>query len=387
MNEFQILKSQKNNNKKIIYKGYIHNFDKKYENFISFRCVRRDCLGRLRTNIDMTEILTFKSHYHEEEKSRLVKLKNNIILKNDAENTNNDFHETLNKILIEGNEEEKSFVGKYDSMRDYFIKLRNRNKFPVVKDNKKMLELYKYTLDGELFLQYYNNSYDKNECLLFSTDRNLQILRKSNLWMSDGTFYSSPKEYSQVYIIYCNAFGKIIPTIYILMKSKSENAYSIVFNKIKELTNSGPKMILIDFETSVYNAISNVFPEVEIRGCNFHLNQIVVRFMNEKKIIENYKKDLNFKKYVKYLLILAYVPESSVENEYNKIKGLKKDKYEYTVIDDFFSKNFIYNNTKIKNKNFWSVNTRIIENLPTTTNSCEAYHKHLNSKVNKKKPH
>ncbi|KAG0420574.1 hypothetical protein DMUE_6337, partial [Dictyocoela muelleri] len=136
--------------------------------------------------------------------------------------------------------------------------------------------------------------------------------------------------------------------------------------------------------TSVYNAMSKVFPEVEIRGCNFHFNQIVVRFMIENKIIENYKNDLTFRKFVKYLLSLAYVPKQSVESEYKKINNIKKNKYEYNLINDFFAKNFIYNNMKIKNKNFWSAYSRIINNLPTTTNSCEAYHKHLNSKVNKK---
>ncbi|KAG0437105.1 hypothetical protein DMUE_3880, partial [Dictyocoela muelleri] len=109
--------------------------------------------------------------------------------------------------------------------------------------------------------------------LHFSTETNLQLLKKSNVWMADGTFHSSPKEFAQVYIIYCNSFDITIPAIYVLMKSKTENVYKIIFDKIKELINIGPKMFIIDFETSVYNAMSKVFPEVEIRGCNFHFNQ------------------------------------------------------------------------------------------------------------------
>ncbi|KAG0441428.1 hypothetical protein DMUE_1063 [Dictyocoela muelleri] len=51
---------------------------------------------------------------------------------------------------------------------------------------------------------------------------------------------------------------------------------------------------------------------------------------------------------------------------------------EYELIYNFFERNFI------KNKSFWSVQKRIIDNIPTTTNTCEAYHRHLNSKVSRK---
>ncbi|KAG0440613.1 hypothetical protein DMUE_1608 [Dictyocoela muelleri] len=264
MKDFQIMKSQKNKKEKIIYKGYIHNFDKKTGDSISFRCIRRDCLGRIRTNNDMSEILFFNSHYHEEEKTRLVRLKNNIILKNEAKNTNNDFQATLNKILTKMKEDEKPFVGKYDSMRHYFTKLRNTNKFSKINVNNSLLEQYEYTFDGKLFLQYYNETPEKNQFYIFSTENNLQLLKRSNVWMVYETFYSSPKGLAQVYIIYSNAFDKTIPAIYVLMKSKTENVKKIVFDKIEELINIGPKMFIIDFETYV-NAMSKVFPEVEIR--------------------------------------------------------------------------------------------------------------------------
>ncbi|KAG0437428.1 hypothetical protein DMUE_3692 [Dictyocoela muelleri] len=106
--------------------------------------------------------------------------------------------------------------------------------------------------------------------------------------------------------------------------------------------------------------------------------------MIKKKIIDNYKNDLTFRKYVKYLLSLTYIPEKCVESECKKNNNIKKNKNEYNLIDEFFAKKFIYNNMKIK-KQFLVGICRIIKYSPTTTNSCEAYHKHLNSKINKKK--
>ncbi|KAG0437427.1 hypothetical protein DMUE_3693 [Dictyocoela muelleri] len=112
---------------------------KKTKNYIIFRCIRRDFLGSINTNSDMSEIISLNSHYHEEERSRLVKIKNNNILNNEAKNSNNDFQETLNKILTKMKDDEKPFVGKYDSMRDYSNKLRNMSKFPKMNDNNSLL--------------------------------------------------------------------------------------------------------------------------------------------------------------------------------------------------------------------------------------------------------
>ncbi|KAG0442077.1 hypothetical protein DMUE_0560 [Dictyocoela muelleri] len=53
---------------------------------------------------------------------------------------------------------------------------------------------------------------------------------------------------------------------------------------------------------------------------------------------------------------------------------------------NFYIEVFIINNAKISTKEikFWSVNHRILNSIPTTTNSCETYHRHLKLKLVKK---
>ncbi|KAG0440779.1 hypothetical protein DMUE_1501 [Dictyocoela muelleri] len=118
----------------------------------------------------------------------------------------------------------------------------------------------------------------------------------------------------------------------------------------------------------------------------FHFSRIVIRYLNQNGLIINYKSDLNFRKFVKYLIFLAYVPENSVFEEFEKICKLSNQSLEYQKVIDFFNSNFILNVFKKPNKNvtFWSANSRIIKNIPTTTNACEAYHRHLNSKISRK---
>ncbi|KAG0437477.1 hypothetical protein DMUE_3665, partial [Dictyocoela muelleri] len=104
----------------LIHKNYIYNFDKKYNNFISWRCIRRNCSGRIRTNLESTIILSNDIHWYEEEHKRLIKIKVNENSKKSALYTNDEFEEFLNKSIIEMNERDKIFIGKYDSPRDYF---------------------------------------------------------------------------------------------------------------------------------------------------------------------------------------------------------------------------------------------------------------------------
>ncbi|KAG0437161.1 hypothetical protein DMUE_3853 [Dictyocoela muelleri] len=109
MNSIKIIKSQKNK-PKLIHKNYIYNFDKKYNYFISLRCIRRDCSGRIRTILISTIILSNDIHWHEEEHKRLIKIKVNENLKKSALYTNYEFEECLNRSIIGMNERDKVFI-------------------------------------------------------------------------------------------------------------------------------------------------------------------------------------------------------------------------------------------------------------------------------------
>ncbi|KAG0420017.1 hypothetical protein EQH57_0325, partial [Dictyocoela roeselum] len=100
---------------------------------------------------------------------------------------------------------------------------------------------------------------ESRQYILFGTNKSLDLLKKSKLWLSDGTFYTATKGFSQIYIIYSEVFTKIVPLIYILMKSKTQEAYKMIFMEIKDKIDCPPKMLIMDFEISVFNAVRDVF--------------------------------------------------------------------------------------------------------------------------------
>ncbi|KAG0429009.1 hypothetical protein DMUE_5772 [Dictyocoela muelleri] len=324
------LRSQKGKDK-IFENDFIYNQDKIYENFISWRYVRRDCSGRMHTDLISENVLKFQGHHHEKEIKRLVRFNLNNKLKYSALNTGEGFIDVFTKEVVQLNKEEKIHIGNFDSLRDYFV--RNRANSSKIQENvSRLLDSHKFTYDGKKILYHECLDDDSQGFHIFTTENNISLLEKSNVWLADGTFYASPKNYTQVYIIHCLSFGKIFSTIYILMKTKTQKSYVSAFEKIKKLINKQPITMIIDYEIAVYNAISKVFNNVKISGCNFHFNQITTRFMIENKIIDVYRTNEHFRKYVKYLLILAYLPPAVVKNEFKKITEMKLNSFPYISI-------------------------------------------------------
>ncbi|KAG0431756.1 hypothetical protein DMUE_5548 [Dictyocoela muelleri] len=81
----------------IVYNSYIYNKTKKYELHITWRCVRRDCAGRIKTCINKKDILFFNEHYHDVETDRIVRLKINSSLNQNSIMT---FDEKINHEII-----------------------------------------------------------------------------------------------------------------------------------------------------------------------------------------------------------------------------------------------------------------------------------------------
>lgn len=272
---------------------------------------------------------------------------------------------------------------KYKKSKNLLFK-KNNTLYQNTNENMEILESYKFTFQNNLFLQY-DNKDSKRRILIFYTNSNLEILQRSNIWLCDGTFYTAPLNFSQVLIIHGMYFNKTIPLIYILMGDKSEKSYCDILIHIKTKISNDPQFISIDFEIGLYNAFKKHYRLSNIRGCVFHFCQIIVRYVKSKFWIE-YKNIENFKLLVKYIYFLSFVPITKIEENLKEIKKQFAINVKNVEFIEYFEKLFILNVRGIENKKieFWSCSERILLDLPHTNNSCEAYHRHLNTKIDRK---
>ncbi|KAF7699640.1 hypothetical protein CDIK_1097, partial [Cucumispora dikerogammari] len=125
--------------------------------------------------------------------------------------------------------------------------------------------------------------------------------------------------------------------------------------------------------------------------------QSIWRKVQTLKLSENYKKDEKTKSIVRRCLNLSFVKTDKIETEFQQLK----EKYKKFIRKNEQIKQFItyFQQTYIGEtdnsgvyvlplfkKELWSVYNRTINSIPRTTNSVEAWHKSLNSRINHAHP-
>ncbi|KAG0440545.1 hypothetical protein DMUE_1666 [Dictyocoela muelleri] len=193
----------------IVHNNYIYNKTIKNELNITWRCVRRDCAGKIKTCINKKDILFFNEHYHDVETDRLVRLKINTSLNQNSSMT---FDEIINHEIIKMKDSELKCVPIVRNLRTYQLKKKNKEK--NIDNINEIYYKLKFTIRNDIFLQYDNLS-KENRIIIFFTTETIKIFEKSEAWLCDGTFYSSPKIFSQLLIIHSIYFNKVISSVYI----------------------------------------------------------------------------------------------------------------------------------------------------------------------------
>ncbi len=69
-----------------------------------------------------------------------------------------------------------------------------------------------------------------------------KILKKSDVWIVDGTFKSVPSQFEQLITLQGRYLGKFWPAGHALLVTKTEAAYSALFSQFKTLISVAPEL-------------------------------------------------------------------------------------------------------------------------------------------------
>lgn len=142
----------------------------------------------------------------------------------------------------------------------------------------------------------------------------LDGLARSDVWLADGTFKVVPSIYFQLYSIHFQFINGVNPAaVYCLLPSKTRATYDRLIEELKILIpNASPQRILIDFETAAMGAFTHGYPGAAITGCYFHLNQSVLRKVNDLGMKTAYESDDVLRNSIRCLSALAHVPVDDI---------------------------------------------------------------------------
>lgn len=88
-------------------------------------------------------------------------------------------------------------------------------------------EVFTKTATGQNFLLYDSRHHEDGlpVIFIFASQTGLQQLRQRDHWSADGTFWSTPKLFDQVYTIHANIGSSSIPAAYMLLQNRDEVTY------------------------------------------------------------------------------------------------------------------------------------------------------------------
>ena len=163
---------------------------------------------------------------------------------------------------------------------------------------------------------------------LLATTFMLSLLLSAKNWFVDGTFKVVRAPFVQLFSIHAFIRQgdnlKQIPLVYFLMSGKSSKDYEAIFTALLRLLprrNLGVKTTTLDFEAATWTALRKVLPSVSLRGCLFHWNQAIWRYIQQLGLVNSYmKKDLA-NKFCRRVMALPFLPAESIYPMFCSLKA------------------------------------------------------------------
>ena len=168
----------------------------------------------------------------------------------------------------------------------------------------------------------------------------------------------------------------------------TEQTYYEMFQQLFILKPTlNPRSVMVDFEICARNVLLRVFPQIEIKGCFFHLSQCVYRKVQEAGLQQRYQAD--FSRTVKMIPAIAFCPVADVVDAFETLAEDSGDDYQGLM--DYFEDTYIGRPGRRQrwdprfSHDMWNVNQRTLQELPRTDN-IEGWHRGFQSLIGSRHP-
>uniref|UniRef100_A0A915DT06 MULE transposase domain-containing protein n=1 Tax=Ditylenchus dipsaci TaxID=166011 RepID=A0A915DT06_9BILA len=179
----------------------------------------------------------------------------------------------------------------------------------------------KTTANGERFLLYdsRNDHPEKPVILIYASEYGLNLLRENRKWSGDGTFFSCPKHFKQLYTLNIFKEHSSLPTVFFLLPGKSEEIYKRAFDALTRLCpDLDPDMFMADFEMAPVSVLKRRFLPMVVKFCLFHYSQSLFKNFQKLGLVELYQNS-EVKARLRSFNALAFLPDFEVEDGFDDL--------------------------------------------------------------------
>jgi hypothetical protein len=384
MADYEVMFSEKNK-KLITVDGFKFGFHKLLRDEVErWTCAKRACKSFLKLDSSGFIIERNLNHNHAADSdSTILRQKCSNSLKRKA--TENSHEPPMKIIRRELNAVESEILTLPDihKIRHNMTYARSSRRPPLPRTLSELhdaIESYNMkTVRNESFLFINDRS---NNIIAFSCATNLESLKSTRILFIDGTFKTSPALFHQIFTVHTIINNIHVPLIYFLLSDKTASSYKNAFLHTQHLIN--PEIIFVDFETGIHIAVRDVWPNVNLKGCRFHLDQSWWQKIQAVGLTQDYKdRESEDGKLLKYIFGLSLLPPDEVEDAFCfDLMSLRPLDKKYEELFDYLLETYIAPDSKFP-PSFWADCTA---SRIRTTNACEAFHSVLNKLFNSAHP-
>ena len=156
---------------------------------------------------------------------------------------------------------------------------------------------------------------------MFETQCGARCLRWAEIWGADGTFKVAPGLWAQLYTVHDAMGGYVPPCIFALPPNKTGATYDRMWRQIRAIVGEedadAARMVTVDFERALINAIAAMFPEARIARCYLHLGQSLYRGVQRLGAQGQHEANEDFRLRVKTLSPIAFLPEGDIARAFD----------------------------------------------------------------------
>ena len=214
-----------------------------YGTFFMWECTERrsgnGCKAKIVLNIDNVFQRQVNEHSHPCNPEKVAVVKSRAGMKRAASQTVEKTQNILTDNLAGLPEAVMAKMPNAETLRGDIRRQRRPNDAEVPAFNDTMFAIpHPYTLSstGEQFLLYDNQQLDR--ILLSGTQQSIDYLGMCEYWFMDGTFSSSPVQFTQLYSVHGFNAATNIVRAYALLPNKAANTYVQMLEAIQRLTNN-----------------------------------------------------------------------------------------------------------------------------------------------------
>ena len=206
-----------------------------------------------------------------------------------------------------------------------------------------------------------------------------------DMFFVDGTFEYCTKFFKQLFTLHSIKNGHYVQLVYALLPNKTMQSYKNFIDELLGICPTfKPKVIVVDFETAIHNAMKSEWSDEQVIGCRFHLCQAWYRQIQQLGLQSVYHKSVSEMgetvisergKWLRYVFGLTFLDLDDVRDAINELISIQPQDAKLETFTEYILTNYVEDDAKFP-PHLWAAHTSSLER---TTNVCESFHSRFNN--------